>query len=248
MDVVVSVHQPNFLPWLKLLDKILGSDVYVAYDSVIYTRSEYHGRQRIKRDGRPDWLSVPLVKVRGTQQLIHDVRIDEAQPFRKQHLRMLKLGYAKAPYFDEVFPIVEEVYGRGQERLVDLNVDLIEAVCRYLNSSVRIVRAGDLEGDLRDEQRADGTGRIIELVRSVGGTVHLTSTWGTQREYIDWARVAESGLRVWSQDFTHPEHPQGRGEFLEHLACLDMLFHCGRSTADVLATNRSFVDVTAAAA
>jgi hypothetical protein len=42
------VHQPNFLPWLKLLDKILGSDVYVAYDSVIYTRSEYHDRQRIK--------------------------------------------------------------------------------------------------------------------------------------------------------------------------------------------------------
>lgn len=246
MGVVVSVHQPNFLPWLKLLDKILGSDVYVAYDSVIYTRSEYHGRQRIKRDGRPDWLSVPLVKVRGTQQLIQDVRIDEAQPFRKQHLRMLKLGYAKAPYFDEVFSFVEEVYGRGQERLVDLNLDIIDAVCRYLGSAVRIVRASEIEGDLSDEARRDGTGRIIELVRNVGGTIHLTSTWNTEREYIDWARVTGSGLAVWSQEFSHPEHPQGRGDFLQHLACLDMLFHCGRSTADVLARSRSSADVTSA--
>lgn len=29
-EVTVSVHQPNFLPWLKLLDKILASDVYAS--------------------------------------------------------------------------------------------------------------------------------------------------------------------------------------------------------------------------
>ena len=49
----VSVHQPNFLPWTKLFDKVLGSDVYIAYDSVQYTRSEFHSRQRIAgRDAR----------------------------------------------------------------------------------------------------------------------------------------------------------------------------------------------------
>lgn len=28
-ETIVSVHQPNFMPWIKLLDKILASDVYV---------------------------------------------------------------------------------------------------------------------------------------------------------------------------------------------------------------------------
>ena len=32
----VSLHQPNFLPWTKLFDKILASDIYIAYDSVQY--------------------------------------------------------------------------------------------------------------------------------------------------------------------------------------------------------------------
>src|SRR6266568_1310825 len=57
----VSVHQPNFLPWTKLFDKVLGSDVYIAYDSVQYTRSEFHSRQLITgRDG-PLWLSVAVL-------------------------------------------------------------------------------------------------------------------------------------------------------------------------------------------
>ncbi len=66
----VSVHQPNFLPWTKLFDKVLGSDVYIAYDSVQYTRSEFHSRQLITgRDG-PLWLSVPvLTRGRGRQPL-----------------------------------------------------------------------------------------------------------------------------------------------------------------------------------
>jgi hypothetical protein len=38
-DVTVSVHQPNFLPWVKLLDKIIASDVYVVYDTVQFTKS-----------------------------------------------------------------------------------------------------------------------------------------------------------------------------------------------------------------
>ncbi|BAS16657.1 conserved hypothetical protein [Arthrobacter sp. Hiyo8] len=50
--VIVSVHQPNFMPWLKLLAKVLASDVYVAYDSVQFTRQEFHARQLLK--SRPE--------------------------------------------------------------------------------------------------------------------------------------------------------------------------------------------------
>lgn len=242
-ESVVSVHQPNFMPWLKLLDKILGSDVYVAYDTVIYTRSEYHGRQQIKRDGRADWLSVPLVKVPGTQQLIMDVMIDNSQPFRQRQLRLIRLAYGKTPYFDEVYPVIAGAYGKGQERLVDLNLDLISALCDYLGSPVRIVTASSLERDRSTDELADNTQRIIDLVRAVGGTVHLTSTYGTARQYIDWPRVQAAGLPVWSQEFDHPVYPQSGADFLPHLAAIDMLFSRGTETAAILDEKRRLVDI-----
>lgn len=237
--LVVSVHQPNFLPWLKLLDKILASDVYVAYDTVQYTKSEYHARQRVRTHTGLAWLSLPLRSVPGQRQHICAVRLDDRQPFRDRHLKTLRIGYARTPHFAEVYGLVEEVYGRGQQRLVDLNLDLIEAICRYLGSPVRIVRASSLP------HAGDNTERLVQLVRGAAGTVHLTSTYGTQRRYIDWPRVLAAGLAVHAQQFTHPRYRQAWPGFVADLAALDMLFCHGRDTARMLAAGRRFVPIPA---
>ena len=233
-DTAVAVHQPNFLPWLKLLDKILASDIYVAYDTAQYTKSEYHGRQRVRTYTGEFWLTVPLLSVPRTRQLIGDVRIDNNQPFRHGHLKMLCKAYGRADYFGEVFPIVEQAYARDQERLVDLNLDLISAFCSYLGSDVKIVRASRLW------HTGDNTDRLIALVRGVGGNAHLTSTFGTARQYVDWDRVQTAGITVRSQVFNHPIYNQPWRGFIPHLAALDMLFSCGRATANILEAGRRF--------
>ncbi len=238
----VSVHQPNFMPWLKLLDKVLASDVYVAYDTVQYTKSEYHARQRVRTPDGPTWLSVPLLSGQGAPQDIRDVRIDPKQPFRPRHLKQLRVGYAKAPYFDDVYGLVEDVYRRDHDMLVDLSVELIEALCRYLGSPVRVVRASALP------HAGDNTERLVQLVRAVGGTEHLTSTYGTGRRYIDWPRMQAAGVAIRSQGFEHPEYEQQWPGFVPHLAAVDMLFACGPATADILAERRSFELVDADAA
>lgn len=240
--VAVSVHQPNFQPWLKLLDKILASDVYVAYDTVQYTKSEYHSRQKVKQQSGPVWLSVPVLSARAGSQLIRGARIDGGQRFREKHLRLLSQAYRRAEYFDEVYPIVKEVYRRGHEWLADLNLDLIEAFCRYLGSPVRIVRASSLPHD------GDNTQRLVQLVREAGGDTHLTSTFNTERQYIDWQRMQAAGISVREQRFEHPAYTQLWGEFLPHLAALDMLFCCGRETAAILAARRRFPEVAPPAA
>jgi WbqC-like protein family len=259
---VVSVHQPNFLPWLKLLDKILASDVYVAYDTVQYTKSEYHARQRVRTHTGPAWLSLPLRSIRGQRQLIGEMRLDDRQPFRARHLKTLRIGYARTPYFAEVHGLVEDVYSRGHERLADLSLDLIEAFCRYLGSPVRIVRASSLP------HAGDNTQRLVQLVRAAAGTagapaagmapagasaagvagaVHLTSTYGTERQYIDWPRVLRAGVAVHAQQFTHPRYQQAWPGFVADLAALDMLFCRGPDTARVLAAGRRFAPIPAGA-
>ncbi|NED98523.1 WbqC family protein [Phytoactinopolyspora alkaliphila] len=231
-DVTVSVHQPNFLPWIKLLDKILGSDVYVVYDTVQYTKSEYHARQRVKTHTGTVWLSVPVLHVRGAHQLLKDVRIDNSQPFRRRHLKVLGMSYGSAPYFDEVFPVLQDVYAREHERLVDLNTDLIEAICSYLGAEVLMIRAGSVP------HGGDKTERLVQLVENVGGTDHLTSTFGAGHQEVDWQRFRRAGIGVRAQCFEHPEYPQiGRG-FTAGLAAIDMLFACGRNTLDILDRRR----------
>ena len=82
--VGVCLHQPNYLPWTKLLAKIAMSDVYVAYDSVQFTRSEYRNRQRLRACGGSVLLSVPVRNARRRQRLC-DVRLDPARDWRGYH-------------------------------------------------------------------------------------------------------------------------------------------------------------------
>jgi len=240
--MLVSIHQPNFLPWLKLLDKILASEVYIAYDTVQYTKSEYHARQKVKAPTGTSWLSVPLRHVPGVRQALRDVRLDNSQPFRYRHLKVLRASYAATPYFDEVFAIVEQAYARDHDHLVDLNLDLIEELCRYLAAPVRIVRASHVP------HQGDRTQRLVQLVRGVGGTEHLTSTYGSDHQQVDWEQFHHAGIGVRSQQFVHPVYPQvGRG-FVPDLSALDMLFALGPRTSGVLAERRRLARVVPASA
>ena len=115
------------MPWVKLLDKILATDVYVAYDTVQYTKSEFHSRQKVKRPTGSGWLSVPVIK-NGIQN-IEAVRIDDHLNWRRKHLGILAQEYRRAKYFEDVYALVRDAYRHNHEFLVDLNLDLIAAFC-----------------------------------------------------------------------------------------------------------------------
>ncbi|MDO5752142.1 WbqC family protein [Arthrobacter sp.] len=225
--VTVSIHQPNFMPWLKLMAKTLDSDVFVAYDSVQFTRKEFHARQLFRTSGgEPRWLTVPVVST-GARQMLNTVRVVMDTGWREEHLDFLTRNYSKAAHFEEVFTLIQGVYERQHELLVDHNLDLIEQFCRYLGSEVKIMRATSIpHAGTREE-------RLLDLVLGAGGDSHLTSTMATH--VIDWSGFDHAGIPIRVQEFEHPVYQQGTLPFLPNLATADMLFHTGTDAAEILA-------------
>ena len=210
------------MPWTKLLAKIVACDVYVAYDSVQFTKREYQARQLFATvRGEPAFLSVP-VRHTGQRELIRDIRIVNEQPWRARQLDFLVANYGHTPYFGEVFPVIEGVYATDNDLLVEHNLALIEAFCGYLGSNVRIVRASTLPHTGSREQR------LLDLVRAVGGDEHLTSTTNTHE--IDWSGFAAAGIAVRTQEFTAPVYEQS----IPDLAAADLLFWRGRAGIDLV--------------
>lgn len=214
---IVSVHQPNFMPWTKLLAKIVASDVYVAYDSVQFNKREYQARQLFATvNGATAFLSVP-VRHTGNREVIRDMRIVNEQPWRARHLDFLTANYGHTPYFGEVFDVIEGVYAVEHELLVEHNMALIEAFCDYLGARTRIVCSSTLPHTGSREER------LLDLVRGVGGDEHLTSTSTTHE--IDWSGFAKAGIPVRDQEFVAPVYEQP----IPNLAAADLLFWRGRS-------------------
>jgi hypothetical protein len=220
------LHQPTAFPWLKLIDKLLASDVWVVHDTAPYTRSEHHSRQLVKGRQGPVWLSVPVTTAgRSGPQVLKDVEICDRTDWRSAHLRQLREHYSRAPGYDVLRELVQPVYQRDLRYLVDFTVELTTAVLRFLGGRTQAVRASALPHD------GDRTQRLIDLTRAAGADVHVTGSWSHAAVDLDWGRVAAAGLTVVEQQFAHPVYPQQHGPFLPQLSVLDLVANCGADSA-----------------
>ena len=73
--MILSVHQPQYLPWLGYFDKVAASDLFVFLDEPQYKKREFQNRNRIKGPTGEVWLAVPCLSKGKFDQPIKDVEI-----------------------------------------------------------------------------------------------------------------------------------------------------------------------------
>ncbi|MCF8050005.1 MAG: WbqC family protein [Desulfobacterales bacterium] len=223
--MIVSIHQPQYLPWLGYFDKIDKADVFCFLDNVQYKKNEWQNRNRIKTARGPQWLTVPVSHRFG--QKINEILINNNEKWPKKHLQGLITNYAKASYFDDYIGLFEKILSQHWRRLSDLNIGLVEALMAALGlTETDTVQASEMS--LREEP----TDRLIDVCRSVGADVYLSGKDGAN--YMDLARFEAAGIAVVFQDFHHPTYPQLFGEFESHLSIVDLLFNCGPEALSVI--------------
>ena len=76
--MILTIHQPEYLPWMGFFTKLLYADVYVALDTVQYRHKHFQNRNRIMTANGERWLTVPVHK-RG---LIQDIEIDNSKNWK----------------------------------------------------------------------------------------------------------------------------------------------------------------------
>lgn len=218
--MIVSGHQPNYLPWLGFFDKMLQCDTFIIEDNVQFEEQGFQNRTRIKTHSGVRWLTVPVKHV-GKSLAISEVKIaNEAEPeWAKNHWLALKFNYCRAPYWKKHSGFFEDAYSQTWVRLMDLNMHLIEGIMKILNLDKPLVMASSL----------DVSGRKSELVlaqcKALGATVLLSGVGA--RSYLNPQRFENEGIKVIFQDFKYPVYPQSAGKFEPNLSVVDYLFWTG---------------------
>ena len=57
--MIVTAHQPAYLPWLGLLHKAALSDVFVLVDNVQFEKDSFINRNKLRSPEGWRWLTVP---------------------------------------------------------------------------------------------------------------------------------------------------------------------------------------------
>lgn len=214
--ITVSIHQPNYLPWLGFFDKIRRSDVFIFMDNIQYTKGSWINRVKVKTTHGTKWLSVP-VKVKG-KQIIAEIKISKDIDWQRKHLGTLSHS-ARADFFNEYYPLLKTIINKNWAFLTDMNVNLIKEITKILSLDVKFIKGTDINA------KGKKTDLLIDMVRKVGGDTYLYGSGGL--EYQENEKFEKAGIELIYQDFKHPIYKQLFGEFSEGLSIVDALFNIG---------------------
>ncbi len=214
---VVTIHQPNYLPYIGYFHKILQADVFVSFDTAQYTKGSYINRNRVKTATSTSWITVPVKNPSFKQ--IKDIEIDNNKKWKKQHWLTLQGSYGKSTYFSEYEDDFKEVYEMEWLKLSELNEHMISLILKLIGVKKLVKRSSEL----LKYSYSDTTVEIIEMVRAAGGGVYLSGKSG--RNYLDETKFTDIALRF--HEFKHPVYEQRFGAFIQNLSIVDFLFNCG---------------------
>lgn len=217
--MIVTIHQPNFLPWHGFFDKVRQSDVFVLLDTVPFTKGGYQNRTQIKGAAGVQWLTVPIQTKGKLNQSTINVEFVTDASWKKKHFNAFSTLYGRTPFFREIMPIVEEIYARPSVKLVDLTIPLIKWICKYIGIQTTIIRSSEIS------VIGSGSQLLLNIVQCLGGTTYLSGPSG--RNYLDVTLFESSNINVVFHEFQPFEYPQQHGDFVQGLSMIDYLFNVG---------------------
>lgn len=225
--LIVSIHQPHYLPWLRYFDKIARSDVFILLDDADFNKNGWQNRNRLKGPTGPQILTIPVQHRLG--QRLEEVTLTPGHPWARKHLKTLRQFYARAPHLADFLPALEDFYARPWCRLVDLAWETIRWHMAILGIATPMIRSSELGVAGR------ASARLVDLVRAVGGTAYLTGAHGLQ-SYLEPARFREAGLDLLVHQWSCPEYAQVWPQvgFAPDLATLDLLLAEGSRSCEIL--------------
>ncbi len=211
--MIVTAHQPAYLPWLGYLEKIIQSDVYVYMDSVQFEERSFINRNRIKTARGPQWLTIPVKSKGHREQTMMTLEIDNGTNWRKEHLKTIFYNYKKAPYFDERYPKLEQLYAQEYGLLVDLCWDHLQFWLQEIGVEKKIVKLSSLPTSNKK------SGLILDICMQLQATSYISGALG--KGYLEEEAFESADIKIIFQDFIPPVYKQLWGEFVPNLSIID---------------------------
>jgi hypothetical protein len=218
--MIMSGHQPNYLPWLGFFDKMRQSDIFVIEDNIQYGHRGYINRNVIKMQKGCQLLTVPVERGR-ERQLISEVKISNKgeRDWAKRHWLSIKYNYCNAPFWSEYCDFFEETYSKEWVFLIDINMHLIKGIMAFLGINTPLVFASSLNAGGKKSDL------VLAQCKAVHANIHLAGIGA--KDYLEIEKLEQEGIKVAFQEFEHPTYPQLHGEFVPNLSVVDYLFCTG---------------------
>jgi len=211
--LIIGSNQPYLFPYIGYWQLMNKSDIYVISDSMQYIKKGYINRNNILVNNSKFLFTLEAMGVK-ENTLISEVKVGKN---RKKLVKSIFHAYKKAPYFDEIYPLVEEILLNKEENLSRYIGSSIEQIAKYLEMNTKFIYLSDLQGETTLTAQA----RTIDICKRLDASLYINAIGGQNLYYKNDFSTENIELKFLETNIS--DYQQFNDEFISHLSIIDVM-------------------------
>jgi len=215
----VAIMQPYFLPYLGYLQLIKSVDRFVIYDTIKYTKKGWINRNRYLTNNEPTIFSIPIKKDSDYLNINQRILSDNYLDYNKKTLRKIEQSYKKAPNFNEIFPMISDIFLFDKtNNLFDFIFNSIEVLVNYLEIKTPLIKSSEIDGD---DTVLKAKVRVVNICNQLSADEYINPIGGT--DLYSKEVFQKYGLNLNFHKINEIEYQQFSNPYVPYLSILDTM-------------------------
>jgi hypothetical protein len=233
--VSIAIVQPYLFSYLGYFQLISEVDTFVFYDDVNFITRGWINRNKVLINGQAKYFTIPCSDA-SQHKLINEVEHALTDNKRDKLLRTIKFSYGKAPFFDDIYPIIEKVLHTDSNLISDIAIASVTESCRYLDIDTALKKSSAHY----DNTGLDRAERLIDICHQEDCSTYINPPGG--KELYDKETFEKEGVRLQFLEPSLNEYTQFDNEFVPGLSIIDvMMFNSPEQIRTSLLTDYKLV-------
>lgn len=212
----LGIMQPYFIPYIGYWQLMNAVDKYIVYDDVNFIKGGWINRNRILVNGEPKYFNIPMLGA-SPHKLINEVEVNHNKKLKNKNMRVIEGAYQKAPYYEEVKALLEEIMNGEQKSISDFILNSFKIINKYLGINTELILSSTLDKDCS----LKGQDKVLSICELLGATEYYNAIGG--QELYSFEEFKKHGISLKFLDTGAIEYKQFGNEFQSNLSIIDMM-------------------------
>lgn len=234
----LAIMQPYFFPYLGYFSLIQLADEFILFDTPQYIRHGWIERNRIlKLDGEPLYIKVALQKHK-RETAIKDIVINNDINWKNKITSQLTSYKKKAPYFQQINEIINQIFEKEYTSIVDLNFRILSSICDYLEIKTPIKIWSKMGVDIEEVHAPDEW--ALNICKALKAEVYFNPIGGMT--FFDRNKYKNAGIDLKFMEFIPLSYCQLDNDFVPYLSIIDVLMFNNKERVQQMLENVNYLD------
>jgi len=215
----IAINQPFTFPYIGFYQLVSKVDKFIFYDDVTFMKQSWINKNRILLNGKDHFFLIQL-KGASSFKLISDTFIKYNPIAIEKTLKTFKQAYSKAPYYNNIFPLIEECFKtiNSETKISEIAHLSVKNICDYLNIKTKFEFSSEKYAHTKGLGRKE---RLYEILRINEATDYVNLPGGiglySKDEFI------KHGYNLHFIDRGDIYYKQFNDDFVPWLSIIDVL-------------------------